>query len=126
VAELAYPSMSNCCYSKSEGLIKVLTGQRSTATALSNTQYSMGSIVAAWITFGNYNACSLYKVKVLISLKEHFGSMGLGMINSRTISASLMKDNQVMANSVDLSGSPIGATGHRNLLPSRISEMARE
>ncbi|PSS23059.1 hypothetical protein M430DRAFT_135583 [Amorphotheca resinae ATCC 22711] len=36
VAELAYPS------------------QRSTATALSNTQYSMGSIVAAWITFGTF------------------------------------------------------------------------
>jgi hypothetical protein len=27
-------------------------GQRATATALSNTQYSMGSIVAAWLTFG--------------------------------------------------------------------------
>lgn len=36
VAELAYPS------------------QRSTATALSNTQYSTGAIVASWITFGSF------------------------------------------------------------------------
>ncbi|TAQ86522.1 hypothetical protein B7494_g5130 [Chlorociboria aeruginascens] len=36
VAELAYPS------------------HRATATALSNTQYSMGAIVAAWLTFGTF------------------------------------------------------------------------
>lgn len=42
MAELAYP------------------GHRATATALSNTQYSSGSIVAAWITFGTFRMTSTW------------------------------------------------------------------
>ncbi|CAG8982892.1 hypothetical protein HYALB_00002909 [Hymenoscyphus albidus] len=46
VAELAYPS------------------QRATATALSNTQYSMGAIVAAWITFGSFRLNSTWAWRI--------------------------------------------------------------
>ncbi|RDL34555.1 uncharacterized protein BP5553_07683 [Venustampulla echinocandica] len=46
VAELAYPS------------------QRATATALSNTQYSMGAIVAAWITFGTFRLNSTWSWRI--------------------------------------------------------------
>lgn len=47
MAELAYPS------------------QRATATALSNTTYSAGSIVASWVTFGSFHILNnwyVYKV----------------------------------------------------------------
>jgi MFS family permease len=44
MAELAYPS------------------QRATATALSNTQYSTGAIVAAWVTFGSFRMNSQWHV----------------------------------------------------------------
>jgi len=46
VAELAYPS------------------QRATATALSNTQYSMGAIIAAWITFGTFRLHSTWAWRI--------------------------------------------------------------
>lgn len=44
MAELAYPS------------------HRATATAMSNTQYSTGAIVAAWITFGSFRMSSTWWV----------------------------------------------------------------
>ncbi|PQE03434.1 sugar transporter protein [Rutstroemia sp. NJR-2017a BBW] len=46
VAELAYPD------------------HRATATALSNTQYSMGSIIAAWITFGTFRLNSTWSWRI--------------------------------------------------------------
>lgn len=44
MAELSYPS------------------QRATATALSNTTYSAGSILAAWVTFGSFRLLSTWLV----------------------------------------------------------------
>ncbi|KAG4031583.1 hypothetical protein MFRU_009g03440 [Monilinia fructicola] len=46
VAELAYPD------------------HRATATALSNTQYSMGSIIAAWVTFGTFRLRSTWSWRI--------------------------------------------------------------
>ena len=46
VAELAYPS------------------HRATATALSNTQYSTGSIVSAWITFGTFRLANTWSWRI--------------------------------------------------------------
>ncbi|KAI9741045.1 MAG: hypothetical protein M1834_002756 [Cirrosporium novae-zelandiae] len=46
MAELAYPS------------------QRATATALSNTQYSTGAIIAAWITFGSFRMSSSWAWRI--------------------------------------------------------------
>ncbi|KAF7913665.1 uncharacterized protein EAF01_000071 [Botrytis porri] len=46
VAELAYPD------------------HRATATALSNTQYSMGSIIAAWVTFGTFRLNSTWSWRI--------------------------------------------------------------
>lgn len=46
MAELAYPS------------------HRATATAMSNTQYSTGAIVAAWITFGSFRMSSTWSWRI--------------------------------------------------------------
>jgi len=50
MAELAYPS------------------QRATATALSNTTYSAGSIVASWVTFGSFHILNNWYVHRNISI----------------------------------------------------------
>jgi len=60
VAELAYPGKKDCVLEYGHYLEVLYADHRATATALSNTQYSMGSIVAAWITFGTFRLASTW------------------------------------------------------------------